>query len=144
MSCISACPRSLTISAWTPWILRSRYRLLSDLHYLFVKLFSGLLDEFLDTARMDPAVLDKLVQGEPRDFAPDRIESGEDDRFGSIVDDHIDAGGVLESPDIPALAADDPSLHLVVGKVDDRYGRFDDMVGSAPFDGQGDDLPADL
>ena len=44
----------------------------------------------------------------------------EDDGLGRVVDDQVDAGGLLEGADVAALAADDAALHLVGRQVDDR------------------------
>ena len=109
-------------------------RLLADLADLLEELFPRLLDDLLDAAGMNAAVLDELLEGEPGDLAPDRIETRENDRLGRVVDDHVDAGRVLERPDVAPLAADDTPFHLIARKVHDRYGRFDDVIGRAPLD----------
>ena len=44
---------------------------------------------------------------------------GQDDGLGRVVDDQVDAGGLLEGADVATLAADDAALHLVAGEVDD-------------------------
>ena len=80
---------------------------------------------------MDAAVGDQLLHGQPGHLAPDRVEAREDDRLGRVVDDDVDAGGHLEGADVPALAADDPPLHLVARQVDDRHRRLDDVLGGA-------------
>ena len=36
-----------------------------------------------------------LLEGEPGDLPPDRIESGKDDRLRRVVDDQVDTGGAL-------------------------------------------------
>ncbi len=69
---------------------------------------------------MDAAVGDELGDGEPGDLAADRVEARQDDRLGRVVDDQVDPGRLLEGPDVAALAADDPALHLVRRQVHDR------------------------
>ena len=44
---------------------------------------------------MNPPVADELRQGNPGDLAANGIEAGQDDRLGGVVDDEIDAGGLL-------------------------------------------------
>ncbi len=67
----------------------------------------------------------------------DGVEARQDDRLGRVVDDDIDARGHLQSPDVAALAADDPALHVVGGQVDDGHRRLDDVLGGGPLDGVG-------
>ena len=62
---------------------------------------------------------DELLEGEPADLAPDRVEAGQQHRLGGVVDDHVDAGDGLEGADVAAFAADDAALHLVAGQVQD-------------------------
>ena len=45
-----------------------------------------------------------------------------------VVDDEVHAGEVLERPDVPALAADDPPLQVVRGKLDHGHGRLGRMA----------------
>src|SRR5438067_5248648 len=60
------------------------------LEELLIELLTHLLDELLDAGRMDAAVLHEALERDARDLAADRIESGEDDRFGRVVDDQVD------------------------------------------------------
>jgi hypothetical protein len=98
--------------------------LLPGLHDEVVELGLRLVVHLLDPSRLDPAVLDQLLQRQPRDLAAETVERREDDRLRRVVDDEVDARQVLERPDVPALAADDPALHVVRGQVHDRHGRF--------------------
>ena len=65
-----------------------------------------------------------LASDELGDLAADGVEGGDDDDAGRVVDDDVDAGLLLERPDVAALAADDAALHLVAGNVDGGDGRF--------------------
>ena len=87
--------------------------LLAGLAHDDVDLGAGLGDDLLDAAGVDPAVLDELGQGQAGDLAADRVEAADDDRLGRVVDDQVDARGLLEGADVAALAADDAALHLV-------------------------------
>ena len=103
-------------------------------------LFLGLLHFFLDAARVDAAVLDQPAQRQPGHLAAHRIEAGDDHRLRRIVDDQVDAGRLLDRPDVAALAADDAPLHLVVGQRHAGYRRLRHVVGSQALDRPGDDL----
>ena len=103
-----------------------------------------LLDDLLDPAGMDSAVGDQPLQGEARHLAPHRIEAGEHDRLRRIIDDQIDPRRRLDRPDIPPLPADDPPLHLIVGKVDHRYRVFGHIITRIALNRIGDDLPRRL
>jgi len=89
---------------------------------------------------MNTAIGDQPFQGLAGNLSPDRIKSGEDDRFGSIVNDDIYSGGGFNRPDIPAFTADDPSLHLFVRQRHDGNGFFSDIITGIPGNGQGDDV----
>ena len=94
-----------------------------------VDLGAGLGDDLLDAAGVDAAVGDELGDGDPGDLAAHRVEAAQDDRLGRVVDDQVDAGRLLERPDVAALAADDPALHLVRRQVDDADRVLGRVVG---------------
>ena len=98
------------------------------------------LDDFLDAGGVDAAVRDQPFDGLLRHFAAEGIEARQDDGSGGVVDDELDAGGLLEGADVPALAADDAPLEIVAGQVDDRNRGLDGVFGGAALDRLGDDL----
>ena len=98
----------------------------------------------LDPLRVDPAVLDEALQGEAGDLAAHRVETGEQHRLRRVVDDQVDAGYRLEGADVPALAADDPALHLVAGQVHHGDHGLAGLLHCHPLDGEGDDLAGAL
>src|SRR5687768_8593521 len=89
---------------------------------------------------MDPSVRDQLLERDARRLPPDRIESGENNGLRSVVDDYVDAGGLLEGPDVPAFAADDPALHLIGWEGDHRNRRLGGVIGGDALDREGNDL----
>ncbi len=88
---------------------------------------------------MDPAVGDQRIKCPACHLAPDRIEAGNHDRIGRVVDDDIDAGRELEGADVPALAADDPPLHLVCRQCDGGDSGLGGMLGGEPLARHRDD-----
>ena len=92
---------------------------------------------------MDPAVLDQRLERAARDLAPDRVEAGDDDGVGRVVDDDVHPGRRLERADVAALAADDPALHLVAGERHRGDGALRGVLGGEPLGRDGDD-PAGL
>ena len=115
-------------------------RLLAGLADHEVDLGLGLVDDLLDATGMDPAVGDELGQRQARDLAADGIEARQHDRLGGVVDDQVDAGGLLERADVAALAADDPALHLVAREMDDGHGVLRRVVGGDALHRGHDDL----
>ena len=105
------------------------HALLAELDDVALELGLGLVVHLLDPGRMDPAVLEELLERQPRDLAPDAVEAREDDRAGRVVDDEVDAGEVLQRADVAALAADDPALHVVGRELDDRHRRLGGVAG---------------
>ena len=93
---------------------------------------------------MDPAVDDELVEGHPGHLAADRVEAADDDGFGGVVDDDVDAGRLLESPDVAALPPDDPALHVFRRKGQHRNRGLGCLVCGDPLDRLGDDRACPL
>ena len=120
--------------------VRLEHGLLAGLADLVVHLAAGLFDHFLDARRMDAAIGDELFECDAGDLAADRIERGDDDGLGRVVNDQIDAGRGLEGADVAALPADDAALHVLIGQGDDGDGGLRDVVGGAALDRHGDDV----
>ena len=119
-------------------VARAVAQLADDLHELLVelataglenRLLPGLADvvlelglrevvHLLDPRRVDPPVLDQLLERRPRHLAPEPVEGREDDRLRCVVDDEVDTGQMLERPDVASLAPDDPSLHVIGRQLD--------------------------
>ena len=74
-------------------------------------------DNILNPARMNSAVADQSFQGNSRNFSPDRIKTGQNNRLGRVIHNEVDSRRCLNGPDISAFPADDPSLHLIAGQV---------------------------
>ena len=89
---------------------------------------------------MDAPVLDELRQGETGDLAADRVEATDDDGLGRVVDDQVDAGGLLQGADVAPLTADDAALHLVRGQRHHGHGHLGRVVGHDALDGRDHDV----
>src|SRR5262245_42213138 len=76
-------------------------------------LLAGLGDDLLDACRVDPAVDDELVQRDPGHLAADGVEAADDDGLGRVIDDEVDARGLLEGADVAPFLADDAALQLI-------------------------------
>ena len=98
--------------------------LLAGLVDVVLDLRLRLVVHLLDPRRMDAPVLDQLDEGQLRGLAPDSVERRQDDGLRRVVDDEVDAGQMLEGADVPALPADDASLHVVGRKLHERDGRL--------------------
>ena len=100
----------------------------------------GLVVHLLDPGGMDAAVLEQLLERQPRDLAAHAVEPGQHDRAGRVVDDEVDAGEVLQRADVAALAADDPPLHVVGGQLHDRDRRLGRVAGGEPLHAHREDV----
>ena len=76
----------------------------------------------------------------PRDLPADRIEAGDDDVAGVLVEDHLHAGEVLEGADVPPLDPDDPAAEVVVGQRDRRHRALRREIRRETLDGERHDL----
>ena len=98
-----------------------------------VDLRLGVLVGLLDQRRVDPAVGDQPLQRDAGDLAPYPVEARKDHGRRGLVDDHVDAGELLERPDVAAVAADDPALHLVARQLDQASRAVAGVAGRQPL-----------
>ena len=118
-------------------------RALADLDDLLLDLLLHLGDHLLDAGGMDSAVGDELMQRQTGDLAAHGVEAAQDDRFGRVVDDDLDAGSRFQRTDVAPLAADDAALDLVALDIEDRHGVLDGRLGGHALN-RGDDDPLGL
>ena len=114
--------------------------LLARLSDDLVDLGLGLVVHLLDPRGMNPAVLEQLRDGQARDLPTQPVEGREDHRMRRVVDDEVDAGEVLERTDVAAFPADDPSLHVVGGKLHHGHGRLGGVAGRDPLQRVGHEI----
>ncbi len=117
------------------------HRLRAGLLDVVLDLGLRLVVHLLDPRRMDAAVLDQLDEGQLGRLAADAVEGREDDRLRRVVDDEVHPGEVLERADVPALAADDPPLHVVGRELDERHRRLGGMRGCDSLQRVRDEVP---
>ncbi len=98
-----------------------------------------LLERLLDPGRVDAAVLEQLLEGDPRDLAADAVEARQQHGAGRVVDDEVDPGEGLEGADVAALAADDPALQLVGLELDHRHGGLHRVTAGHALHAGGED-----
>src|SRR6266511_547609 len=79
-------------------------------------------ERLLDPGGVDPAVGHELLQRHACRLPPDGVEAREHHGLGRVVDDEVDPGHRLECPDVPALPADDPALHVLRREGEHRDG----------------------
>ena len=115
------------------------HRLLAHLDDVLVDLRVRLVVGLLDPRRVDAAVLEQLLQRQPRDLAADAVEARQQHRAGRVVDDEVDPGEGLERADVAPLAADDAALQLVGLQLDDRHRGLDRVAAGHPLHAGGED-----
>ena len=74
------------------------------------------------------SVSHKLMESQTDYLAANRVEAGEHDGLGSVVDYNLNACGSLEGTDVAALATDDAALDFIAVDMEHRdgilYGRL--------------------
>ena len=114
-------------------------RLLADLLDVVGDLRLGLVEGLLDPRRMDPAVLEQLLERQASNGTADAVEARQDHGRRRVVDDEVDPRQGLERADVAALAPDDAPLHLVRLERDDRDGGLRGVAPGHPLhDGRKD------
>ena len=91
---------------------------------------------------MDAAVHNQFLQGQPGNLPADRVKAGDGNGFGGVVDNQVHAGDGFQGADVPALPANDPALHLVVGQGHHGDGGLGGVIRGTALNGGGNDLPA--
>ena len=110
------------------------------LEELLIELLTHLLDQLLDARGMDAAILHESFERDAGDLAANRIEAGENDCLGGVVDDEVDAGGQFQRADVAPFAADDAALHVLAREIDDGDGVLRDVIRGHALDGHTEDL----
>src|SRR5581483_5930783 len=111
---------------------------------LLLDLLLRALVHLLDPRRMDPAVRDPLLERHAGRLPPHGVEAGEHDGLRRVIDDQIDARRRLERADVPPLASDDATLHVLGREREDRDRRLGGLLGRDPLDCDRHDLARSL
>src|SRR5437588_6186382 len=114
--------------------------LLARLHDAGVHVSLRLLHDLFDATGVDAAVGDQALEGQAADLTAHRLETGNDDGIGRVVDDDVDPRGGLECANVTAFATDDATLHFVRGQEHGRHARFGRLLGGDALDRERDDL----
>ena len=101
-------------------------------------------NDFVDSRRMNPAVLNQLDHRLLGRFAADTIECRHDNNSRSVIDDHIDPRRFFEGSNISPLTADDSPLHFVVRNINRRDRRFRGMRGGVFLNRHSDNFASQL
>ena len=99
---------------------------------------AALFHSFLDARGVDTSVGDELFESHSRNLSANGVKRRDSDCLGRIVDNKVNAGECFDSADISTLSTDDSSLHFVVGKVNNRYGRLCNAVCRTTLDSECD------
>ena len=118
--------------------------LLARLAHHDLDLGAALRHRLLDPTGVDPSVGDELGERHARHLATHRIEAGQHDGLGGVVDDEIDTSGLLERSNVPAFAPDDPALHLLGRQADDGHRRLAGVIGGDALHDRGQHPPGAL
>ncbi len=84
------------------------------------------LHGLLDARWVHAAIGDELLQSLDGDGLAHAVEAAHGDDAGRVVDDDVDASGLLDGADVASLAADQPALHVVAG---DLHRAHDGVCG---------------
>ena len=100
----------------------------------FLYLFAYFGHHFLNTCRMDTSVCHQLVKSQTGNFTANRVKSGKNDCFRSVVYNDFNASSGLQCTDIASFTSDDTSFDFIRFDMEYRYGVFDGSFGSYPLD----------
>ena len=103
-------------------LVRRSFALLAN--FLFDLLFR-LGHNLFDARRVDASVLDQLGQRQSRDFPTHWVEARKRDRVRCVVNDQVDPSDRFQRTNVATLAANDATLHLLIGN---RHHRGGDLA----------------
>jgi len=114
--------------------------LLASLAHALLNQVGSLVIHLLDAGGVNAAVGDEVLQSNTGGLTTDRVEARKNDGLGRVVDHEVDAGNLLEGPDVATLATDDTALEVIRGNVHGGNGDLGSVVGSAALNRQGQNL----
>ena len=100
--------------------------------------------DLLDASRMNATVCNEVFERHSSGLTAHRIETGEDDGLGSIVDHEIDARDLLKRTDVTAFATDDTTLEVIGGNMHRGDRNLRSVISGAALDSEGDDFLSGL
>jgi len=106
----------------------------AGLYDFFLNLLAHFIHDLLDACGMDASVGHELMERQAGYLAAHRVEAGEHDGLGGVVDNDFNAGSGLKGADVAALAADDAALDFVAVDVEHRHGILDCGLGGNALD----------
>ena len=114
--------------------------LLASLAHALLNQVGSLVIHLLDAGGVNAAVGDEVLEGNTGGLTTDRVEARKNDGLGRVVNHEVDAGNLLEGPDVATLATDDTALEVIRGNVHGGNGDLGCVVGSAALNRQGQNL----
>ena len=114
--------------------------LLASLAHALLNQVGSFVIHLLDAGRVNAAVGDEVLEGNTGGLTTDRVEARKNDGLRRVVDHEVDAGNLLEGPDVATLATDDTALEVIRGNVHGGNGDLGCVVGSAALNRQGQNL----
>src|SRR5690606_41551187 len=101
---------------------------LPSLQHALLELELRLVHPLLDPRRMDAPILQEFGEGPTGYLAAYRVESGNGDSLGRVIDDEVDAGRLLQRANVATFAADDAALHVVIRQRDNADRGFGNVI----------------
>ncbi len=89
--------------------------LLASLAHALLNQVGSLVIHLLNAGGVNAAVGDEVLEGNTGGLTTDRVEARKNDGLRRVVDHEVDAGNLLEGPDVATLATDDTALEVIRG-----------------------------
>ena len=112
----------------------------ADLDNPAVYVFFRLVDDLLNAGRVNTPILNQSLHTQTGNLAADGIKAADDNDAGGVIDNHVNTGRLFKRPNVPSLAADDPTLHIVTGDIHHRNTDFTGLLGGVSLNRQIDDF----
>jgi len=106
-----------------------------------IHFLGDIADDFLDAGGVDAAIGDEPDHGFAGDLAANRIEAGEQDRAGGIINQDGNARGGFEGADVTPFAANDAAFDVIALEGNRGGCVFESVLSGVTLDGERDDAP---
>ena len=93
---------------------------------------------------MNSTIGNKLFKSKSCNFTSYRLEAGNRNSFGSIINDKVNTCNCFNCSDISTLTADNTTFHFIVRNCNNRNCCFCSVVSSATLNCTGDNLTCKL
>ena len=99
-------------------------------------------DDLLNTARINASIRDQALERDARNFSSNGTMTRNQHRLWSIINHQIDPSRSLKRSDVASFTANNTTLHIVAGEMNNRRGPLGNKLAGQAFNRNTDNFPS--